>query len=263
MPPLQIHSESPINASKASGPTPPTEAAQANNDNADNANGISNNAAGLSQRQVGATPSSTRQQPYPLAQPGAAPSLPVQSASAQAYPIPRPTPTTTTDDVNHPPPPQPGAVPVPVAANKSTLPPPPKAGEAYQPPAPTPATQATVPYPPQMAIPPPTMSGQRGSSTSTTAANGPQMTGPRPIPLGVDPASSLEHPAGYQQNVEASEFSSHQRAAHNAAVASAAERGAHVQSDDGVWDTAKKWAAAAGGSLAAAEQEVWRRINKD
>ena len=33
--------------------------------------------------------------------------------------------------------------------------------------------------------------------------------------------------------------------------------------DDGVWDTAKKWAVAAGEGLAAAENEVWRRINKD
>ena len=32
--------------------------------------------------------------------------------------------------------------------------------------------------------------------------------------------------------------------------------------DDGVWGAAKKWAQAAGGSIAAAEDEVWRRINK-
>ncbi|KAL0931748.1 uncharacterized protein CTRU02_212701 [Colletotrichum truncatum] len=257
MPPIQIHSASPINASKASGPTPQTEPAQAQ--------GIPANAAGLSQNPVGANASSaTHQQPYPPAQPGAAPSLPVQTTSAQAYPVPRPTPTTATDDVSQPPPPQPGAAPVP-SAGKSTLPPPPKAGETYQPPAPTPATQATVPYPPQMTIPPPTMSyaAQRGSSTSTNTAYGPQMTGPQPIPLGGDPASSLEHPPGYQQDVSASEFNSHQRAAHNAAVASAVERGPQAQTDEGVWDTAKKWAAAAGGSLVAAEQEVWRRINKD
>lgn len=252
MPPIQIHTASPINASEASGPTQQTEAAQAQDP------------SGLPQNQVGATAtSSNRQQQYPAAQPGATTSLPVQTASAQAYSIPRPTPTKTTDDVSQPPPPQPGAVPVPMAVSKSTLPPPPEAGEAYQPPAPTPATQATVPYPPQMAIPPPTLPAQRGSSTSTTAANGPQITGPRPIPLGGDPALSLEHPPGYQQDVSASEFNSHQRAAHNAAMASAAERGSQAPSDEGVWDTARKWAAAAGGSLAAAEQEVWRRINKE
>ncbi|KZL71099.1 hypothetical protein CT0861_03853 [Colletotrichum tofieldiae] len=258
MPAIPIFKDTPINASKATGATPQTEEPQPN------AN--SNNAPDLSHSQVGApapalAPSSTHQQSYPPAQPGAAPSLPVQTASAQAYPALRPTPTQKTDDVS-PPPPQPGAAPVPVTGT-SSLPPPPKAGEVYQPPAPTPATQATPPYPPQMGIPPPTMphSALRGSPTSI--ANGPQMTGPRPIPLGGDPASSLEHPPGYQQDVSASEFSSHQRAAHHAAVASSAERGFQTQSEEGVWDTAKKWAQAAGGSLAAAEQEVWKRINKD
>ncbi|KXH30644.1 hypothetical protein CNYM01_11994 [Colletotrichum nymphaeae SA-01] len=254
MPAIPIFKDTPINASKASGATPQTEEPQAKDH--------SNNVAELSQSQVGApAPSSTRQQPYPPAQPGAAPSLPVQTASAQAYPVPRPTPTQKTNDVS-PPPPQPGAAPVPVAGT-STLPPPPKAGQTYQPPAPTPATTATVSYPPQMGIPPPTMShaALRGSSTSTT--NGPQMTGPRPVPLGGDPPLSLEHPPGYQQDVSASEFSSHQRAAHQAAVASSAEKGYQSQPEEGVWDTAKKWAQAAGGSLAAAEQEVWRRINKD
>ncbi|OLN93961.1 hypothetical protein CCHL11_03469 [Colletotrichum chlorophyti] len=245
MPAIPIYKESPINASKPSGATPQTKEPQA----AENPSGFPE-------------PPSTRQHPYPPAQPGAAPSLPAQTASAQAYPALRPTPTQQTDGVS-PPPPQPGAVPVPVAV-KSTLPPPPKAGQTYQPPAPTPATQATVPYPPQMAIPPPTMSytAQGGSSTST-AADGSQTTGPRPTPLGGDPASSLEHPPGYQQDVGATEFNSHQRAAHDAAVASSAERGYPAQSDEGVWDTAKKWAQAAGGSLAAAEKEVWRRINKD
>jgi hypothetical protein len=35
------------------------------------------------------------------------------------------------------------------------------------------------------------------------------------------------------------------------------------QSEASVWDTAKKWAASAGDSIAAAENEVWKRINKD
>lgn len=33
--------------------------------------------------------------------------------------------------------------------------------------------------------------------------------------------------------------------------------------DESVWGTAKKWAYAAGDSLAKAENEVWKRINKD
>ncbi|GKT43901.1 uncharacterized protein ColSpa_04082 [Colletotrichum spaethianum] len=258
MPAIPIFKDTPINASKASEATPQTEEPQSN--------AHSHNTPELSHSRVGApapalAPSSTHQQPYPPAQPGAALSLPVQTASAQAYPVPRPTPTQKTDDVS-PPPPQPGAAPMPMAGT-STLPPPPKAGEAYHPPAPTPATQATPFYPPQMGIPPPAMSHSALRGSSTSIASGPQMTGPRPIPLGGDPTSSLEHPPGYQQDVGASEFSSHQRAAHHAAVTSSAERGFQTQSEEGVWDTAKKWAQAAGGSLAAAEQEVWKRINKD
>lgn len=76
---------------------------------------------------------------------------------------------------------------------------------------------------------------------------------------------SLSHPPGYQQNIHASEFSSDQRAAHNAFVAQNSSRRISFTGDDdeGVWDTAKKWAVAAGDSLAAAENEVWKRINKD
>ncbi|KAK2004866.1 hypothetical protein LX36DRAFT_236994 [Colletotrichum falcatum] len=258
MPAIPIFKDTPISASKASGATSQTEESQSS--------ASSKNAPELSHCQAGApapapalAPSSTHHhQPYPPAQPGAAPSLPVQTASAQAYPAPRPTPTQKTGDVS-PPPPQPGAAPVPVTGI-STLPPPPKAGEANQPPAPTPAT---LPYPPQMGIPPPTMSHSALRGSSTSIATGAQMTGSRAIPLGGDPALSLEHPPGYQQDVGASEFSSHQRAAHHAAVASSAERGFQAHPEEGVWDTAKKWAQAAGGTLAAAEQEVWKRINKD
>jgi hypothetical protein len=64
--------------------------------------------------------------------------------------------------------------------------------------------------------------------------------------------------------VHASEFSSAQRAAHEASVAQ--ERRPSLIGDDdeeGVWSAAKKWASAAGESLAAAEHEVWKRINKE
>lgn len=33
--------------------------------------------------------------------------------------------------------------------------------------------------------------------------------------------------------------------------------------EEGVWGSAKKWARATGDSIAAAETEVWRRINKN
>jgi hypothetical protein len=34
------------------------------------------------------------------------------------------------------------------------------------------------------------------------------------------------------------------------------------EEDQGMWDAAKKWAQAAGGRLAEAEDEVWKRLNK-
>jgi hypothetical protein len=64
--------------------------------------------------------------------------------------------------------------------------------------------------------------------------------------------------------VHASEFSSAQRAAHEASVSQ--ERRPSLIGDndeEGVWSAAKKWASAAGESLAAAEHEVWKRINKE
>jgi hypothetical protein len=80
------------------------------------------------------------------------------------------------------------------------------------------------------------------------------------------------HPPGYVQNVNAADFSSNQRAAHEASVRSydggslggtSGGGGGSEEGDGGVWDTAKKWAYAAGEKLSAAESEVWRRINKD
>lgn len=83
----------------------------------------------------------------------------------------------------------------------------------------------------------------------------------------------LSNPPGYYQNVNASEFSSSQRAAHNAAIerdttdrmsiSNRMSLSADNGDDEGVWGAAKKWASAAGEGLAAAEQEVWKRINKD
>lgn len=77
--------------------------------------------------------------------------------------------------------------------------------------------------------------------------------------------ASYTHPPGYRQDSHAGELTSSQRAAHNANV----EQDGRVFStsgdddDEGLWGTAKKWANAAGSTLAAAEGEVWRRINKD
>lgn len=129
-----------------------------------------------------------------------------------------------------------------------------------------------------MNIPPPTgtstgalpQSVQRGTATTTTfsgvgaGAGGGFVPGPSP----------LEHPPGYQQDVNADALNRYQRAAQNAleeeerrtrrtSSAAAVGLGGLAGDEDGVWSGAKKMMAAAGEKLAAAEGEVWKRINKD
>ncbi|KAI0535215.1 hypothetical protein GGR58DRAFT_21092 [Xylaria digitata] len=189
---------------------------------------------------------------YATAQPGAAPSLPTTTApvSAQPYSPLQPTPTMSIASAG-PAPPQPGSVPV------SNLPPPPKAGERYQPPTQTPTT--TMPYPHQMAIPAPAVpqSWQRGTSTTTAPSSSPYgtqipsaMTG-----TGGDGAQSLSHPAGYQQNINASEPDRYHR--------SVMEERELDGDDNSMWGVAKKLAQQTGERLAAVESEVWKKINKE
>lgn len=240
MAPIPIYSKSPINAAKADGVTPQTAAG-------DNQN--------PSDLKPAPTSTEDQQHEYPAARPGAAPSLPAPTGAVQAqrYAPVQPTPTRSVGDQG-PPPPQPGAVPVAPGA-KSTLPPPPKAGETFNPPVQTAAPQ--LPYPPQMGMAAPTVpSSQRGTSTAFAS----QFS--RPAEVG----GGLEHPPGYQQNVNASEFNSYQRAAHSAAEREAREEARASFEGDGeetMWDSARKFAQAAGDKLSAAEHEVWRRINKE
>jgi hypothetical protein len=251
--PVTVYTSSPINAAKASGPTPQTAHS-----------GGSGNSVQTST--AATTTSAVSQGGYPAAQPGARPSLPVQTGAPEAasnFAAPTPTQALTGSD---PPAPQPGAVPVPPrAASKSPIPPPPKAGETLG----RGAGGATASaMPPQMSYPVPGNSPyapERGSFTST--ALGPQ-NGAAPIPRSLQesgPDGNLSHPPGYQQDTHASELSSYQRAAHEAAVSQPAtsfdQRGGFE--DEGLWSTAKKWVSAAGDGLAAAENEVWKRINKD
>lgn len=253
MAPVPIYSQSPINAAKASGVTPQT--AQAGNE------------GNTVQPAITTAPPSTTQQVYSQAQPGAVPSLPIQTAAApsQRYMPVQPTPTRNLDDQT-PPAPQPGAVPIP-PGSRNPVPPPPKAGERYSHPEQTPAPQpANIPYPAQMSVPAPAVPfSQRG-----TAAAGPPAGSIGGQPTGVlsaggpSPAAHFQHPPGYQQDVNASEFSSNKRAAHHASLSVDAGSGSAALDDgeEGVWDSAKKLVQAAGDKLSAAESEVWRRINK-
>ncbi|KPM42648.1 hypothetical protein AK830_g3934 [Neonectria ditissima] len=263
MPAIPIYTASPINASKASGITPHTVPPDG------------------TEEQVGATKTTSLPSPntYPAAQPGAQPWFPTPTGTLAVPPNPAPTPTRTVE-YDSPPAPQPGAFPLsprrasevspsvrrgsyvaPPPRRGSELPPPPKVGESLrddQPQAPL------VPMPPQMAYTPlgaPELAARRSSTTTM------------PVPSAfMDPLGGrsddgdLCHPPGYHQNINASEFNSSQRAAHDASV----ERSSHRMSlsgdlddDEGVWGAAKKWASAASEGLAAAEHEVWKRINKD
>lgn len=240
MPPIQVFSNSPINAAKPSGTTPQTA-------NSDGQN--SNEPPPATTTKAYAPPSSQQQSGYPAAQPGARPSLPVPTGIASI----QPTPTQSTRS-SSPPAPQPGAVPAPPGSS-SHLPPPPRAGETLRQ-----QSSHVVTAPPQMSY---TLSGSHapthaGSSTTTAPdPSGYQRPGPTSLAEAGGPGSNYgqfaaPNPQGYQQQ---GSYASGQR--------SYREDDDYDNQDESVWGTAKKWAAAAGESLANAESEVWKRINKD
>ncbi|KAI0396940.1 hypothetical protein F5Y17DRAFT_45428 [Xylariaceae sp. FL0594] len=190
------------------------------------------------------------------ARPGAIPSLP--------YAPVQPTPTTPTT-TSSPPEPQPGAVPT------NGIPPPPKSGERYLPPTQTPGPASTPavptatarPYPHQLGIPPPTAPQpwqQRGTSTATQPSSSLTSTHLPPAASSAYAAGApnLGHPSGYQQNTSASELDRYQRSAMERPDADDSGTGL-----DGVWGAAKKLAQQTGERLAAVENEVWKRINKE
>ncbi|KAL1839376.1 hypothetical protein VTK73DRAFT_4055 [Phialemonium thermophilum] len=228
MPPIPIHTQSPINPAKASGVTPQTREA-APDETSGSVPATTTTAGAASENQA--------QPAYPPARPGAVPSLPVPTATAGVArhdPSLQPTPTRSVEQQG-PPPPQPGAVPVPPGHRHAGAPPPTATGAPSGPPSASfTASQLDIPAP---AVP----YAQRGTASAA--------------------APNTEHPGGYRQNANASEFSSQQRAAHDMFPGP----GGGVDGDEdeaGVWDSAKKWAQTAGEKLSAAESEVWRRINK-
>ncbi|KAI1644515.1 hypothetical protein F4815DRAFT_20632 [Daldinia loculata] len=232
MAPIPVYTDSPIAAAKASGVTPQTAPPSSTS----------------KPTPTSSLPTSSSQA-YPSAQPGAVPSLPATTADAsRARVSSQPIQTANHDG---PPAPQPGAVPVPTGVAKPNIPPPPKAGEKLM----------SIPYPQQMAIPPPTapnQSQQRGTSTAPvpTSEYSPQgsaaLSGP-PV------HHSLEHPPGYHQNSNASELGNYQRSAFQRSEV----EDQTGSSESGVWEAAKKWAHQTGEKIAAAETEVWKKINKE
>ncbi|PBP22702.1 hypothetical protein BUE80_DR006415 [Diplocarpon rosae] len=243
---IPVYTSSPIKASKVPGITAQT--------------------AGSQSSPLAPNPTTTKASSrYPPPRPGA-PAMPAPTADAQRYAPLQPTPTTKTEDMG-PPAPRPGALPVP----KSAVPPPPKAGESYQPQPTTAPAQQT--YPPQMALVSPMVSSAYQPTKSSTSTDNAAAV-PYPVSLSQaadDPRrGSLEHPPGYHQNVYASELTSDQRRAQEAEEANNSsgfgipDSGAAGGFDsDGVWNTAKKWAQQAGDKISATERDVWRKINKE
>ncbi|TGO42472.1 hypothetical protein BHYA_0008g00630 [Botrytis hyacinthi] len=254
---------------------------------------------------------------YPRAQPAAAVPIPTGIANSQRYAPPpaaavttaKPEPTRTTkEDSDVPPAPQPGAFPKPTtgfagntfASQTKSVPPPPRAGSSYavnhnatpsMPPNPSAGQVGTgenhTEYPPQMTIPPPSVTRATFSTTMTMDANTAAQTSgsygtmhPQPVSVGDAYAHRtqqenegygqrrsveyLEHPPGYVQNAYAAELSSDQRRAmdvnerrENASVGGVISGG----EEEGIWGSAKRWVGSAGSKLSEGEKEVWRRIN--
>lgn len=248
---IPVYTSSPISGSKATGITPQTRAPVAQSQEL----GATHNAGAVT-----TPPSSTST--YPPARPGA--SLPAPTATGGLTHRDEPLhPTPTTKSYEDVPSPQPGATPVPPGRHESNIPPPPKTGETHHPAAPKPQSQ-----PPQMTIPPPMTAFQAQHTTLSSPTN--QQSKSYPVSLSaVDsgaaaPRRSLEHPPGYHQNIYASELTNSQRIATEAMNNSDFDRNQSYEDGEGsLWGTAKKWAQTAGTKLSQAEEEVWRRINKD
>lgn len=245
---IPVYSNSPINASTASGTTPQT------------AGPLAQTSSAAPAPAPATTTASASTESYPPARPGAA-AVPAPTASARSYAPVQPTPTTKIDQGN-PPPPQPGAFPN--LPNRSNLPPPPKAGE-YQPSQQTSTAQA---YPPQMFIPPPTTAhgAQPPASTTRTTTTASYAY---PAPIAGDYGAqkqSFEHPPGYQQNVYAADLTADQRRVHgNNSTGQNTYNGPEKSKDadsDGVWSATTKWAQTATQKISDVHDGVWEMINK-
>lgn len=182
------------------------------------------------------------------AQPGAGPSLPAPTAAVPQPPGNlMPTPTSTYPSVTStqsPPPPQPGAAPqIPTSTAQSTVPPPPKAGQAISPSLPSgpqataaqPSTQFTSSYAYHRS---PHHTSEIPNSTSTPYSSVYQ------APTGAGPSGSTGLPIHYSSG-------------------GGGGAGSIFPEDDepSFFSTAKGWMQTAGSKLAEVEAEVWKRIN--
>ncbi|KAF4580965.1 hypothetical protein GQ602_007102 [Ophiocordyceps camponoti-floridani] len=238
MAPIPVYSASPINAASGS-----NRAAEGHQDD---------------QRPTKPTSTAHGLDGWQNAQPGAVPALPTATG------VPPPAPAAAIPSrvqPESPAGPQPGAVPVPPG-----LPPPPKAGETAaapkQHPQAPPQTSTPPRLPPQLSYQPPPMAPPIQGRSSTA----PMAPGPHMYPASVPSAGGYASSMGYQQGTQpAYSGSDHPPPQQSYGFPNSTSTSSHAEGDaeaPGVWDTARRWASAAGESLAAAESEVWKRINK-
>ncbi|KAL2128141.1 hypothetical protein VTI74DRAFT_9612 [Chaetomium olivicolor] len=228
MPPIQLHTKSPINAAKASGATPQTDQS-------------------VDRAPAGAATSTSPFQPHPNPTPTrtVAPEVPPPPQPGAVPRLPKPTGTATT--FSSQPPSRPGVSP------DAGAPPPPAPT-----PAPIPGPEVQIPevsYPPQIAVPSPSVGhNQRGTSTATAPprtapaklwGSAQAYQPPNPVPA---PSPYEGGPGGYQQNTAGFDQPSY-------------GPGNGGEQEDGFLGSAMRLAKAAGEKLSAAESEVWRRIN--
>jgi len=274
MPPIPVHTSSPINANHPSNPF-----------------GTSPGTAAARYTPVNAEASPTTTQPhnsYPAARPGA-PAVPQPTNAASATynsgfqpttTIPNTTPTATANSsTNSPPPPQPGAVPSPYTNNNNnpptlSIPQPPRPGANPQY---TPSPTTTAPVRHSLPAPTPTRTHHAPLAAHLQS---PSVYEPN---RGVPPASltstyphDLSHPPGYVQDSRASfddkPIEECQPYENRASPSPTSRRGIldgepvfdnRGDDDSNILNTAMSWAKAAGKRLSRTEQEIWKHINGD
>lgn len=278
MPPIPVHSSSPINPASglvADGVTPSTAAEE----NSPSVPGGGQRPAAVAAKTTGLAPVNS----IP-AQPGASAGptpTSLTTAKSSRYAPTATVPASSTQTTSSPPPPQPGTVPSPLEASpaqldvrRSSIPPPPKAGEI-----PKPAEY----YAPQYASSPTT------TPTYTSPASPPQLPFHQQqpsvsIPTRAQPPASmtctihdLSHPPGYVQDSRASfeerplepyqpfvNCSNHKLTPSVSAgglLDGSPENRPGMVEEKGIWGEAVSWAKKIGGKVVEGEEAIWKRIN--